>query len=405
MFTVAIIPNFPIWAACRAEPVLREQPLVVASRGKCLACSPELSALGCQAGDTVARAQALHSHVIVRPASGIFWQHSWNEAIELLNTYTPWIEPIELGRAIMQLESDSPHAEAQAGELSLALQACLGQGASRNMATLAAASLNDAGLVRLPAGQEERFLNSTPSWVLHKFGVEVNELERMQWLGLTSLGHLARLTRGQLAAQFVAGEFIFALLHESDTTPVATYTPPPAIVVSRSLEEEQPDALNLAQELHRLCQEAWPKLQGASPTTITVTFVTDRNRHQAQRFVKNKLTTGRNLGDLAKAVWQAACRQADCERETSKPSAGDASAITLEPGESPILLELRLGDVRPAQRLQESLFAERPSPEKVLRELNRRFPGKMLHVVRLIPWSIVPEEAAFLEPLSFSEEE
>jgi len=204
-------------------------------------------------------------------------------------------------------------------------------------------------------------------------------LDRLIWLGFERVGSLVRLTREQLRAQFEEGPLLEALARCEDRAPVLLYEPPSVVAVAHEFEEPLLEPAGCEPVLRHLLEVAVAGLQGRRASRVGLRLHSAGQVHPTRRLLAGPVA---EVARLWVPAWQAF--------KQAWPG----------PGSTLDRLELELGGLSAPHRVQGQLWPTRPGPEAALRSLEARFPGRMLRVVRLAPWSIVPEEAAVLEPLT-----
>ena len=372
-FTVLVIPDFPVWAARALDPRLRNREVAVVAAGRLVAGSEGLADRGLVPGQAVERVRLLAPEAVIRPLAGAEQRLAWEEALATLNLRTPWIEPLRPGRACLRLAT-----EAEAAEVARELRARVGLAADRSTALLAALASPEGSLVRVPPGSEEAFRSSLPLEVLGEAGVGPATLERLAWLGFSQVGSLARLTRSQLGAQFEEGALLDVLVRTEDRRPVPLYTPPPVVAADHAFEVPAREPGDWEPVLRHLVDEAAAGLGERRATLVTVRMEGPGQKRSARRMLQSAAAEAARLWTPARLALQGAWPGPGFELEH---------------------LELVLGGLVAPRRTQGHLWAVRPGPEAALKALEARFPGRLLRITRLDPWSLLPEEAATLEPL------
>jgi len=372
-FTALAIPDFPVWAVRTMHPELRERELAVLSSGRVVACSSGLTAMGVAPGQGAERVRSLAPGAVLRVLSGVEQRLAWDELLADLNRETPWIEPRSPGRAWMRFAR-----EEEAAGAATRLRIPLGQAADRSTALLAALSAGEGERIRVPRGAEHEFRMALPVEILAAAGVGPGTLERLVWLGFERVGSLARLTREQLCAQFEEGPLLETLARCEDRAPVLLYEPPSVVAVAHEFEEPVLEPAGCEPALRHLLEHAVAGLQGRRASRVSLRLHSAGQVHPTLRLLAEPVAEAARLWVPA---WQAF--------KQAWPG----------PGFALVRLELELGGLSAPRRVQGQLWPARPGPEAALRNLEARFPGRMLRVVRLAPWSILPEEAAVLEPL------
>lgn len=218
------VPDLPLAAVLRAEPQLVPQPLAVVQAGAALggrahvlAATP--AAAGVVPGQTLTEARALCPGLLVRAASAERERAAAQAALEACAAVSPRVEEGAPGLVYLDAEGlDALFGDARAVASALVLatervglRAAVGWGASKAVARLAARaaqadfSLEETrqgaggGAFRIVAEEEQRaFLAAVP---LDALALPPELRESLRRFGLWSLGDVARLPPGPLAAR------------------------------------------------------------------------------------------------------------------------------------------------------------------------------------------------------------
>lgn len=363
--------EFPVWAWQRLDPSLQGRELLVVAAGQVVSLTPALRQVGVRPGFRQERALALAPEALVRQASGIPEKLLWEEVLLACNRHTPWLEGERPGRLTARLRG--PELDSLARELGCRA----GRAGDHSTAYLAALASRPGQPLAVPAGAEEAFRDSLPLALLGRAGVCGDSLQKLVWLGFSSVGSLLRLTRAQLLARLAEGELLYELSRWEDRRPLRLFVPPPELEAGWSDEQELEQ---LEPVLGHLLDQLLARLAPRRAACVTVEVGSARVRRYLQS------PSGRR-GPL----WNAAAR------------AGQEAlaAYGMPPGE----VRLRLGGLSLPPSQQGRLFAPdrrslRPAGlEKALARLEARLPGRLFRVRTLNPDAYLPEEACALEPL------
>ncbi|MCH7697558.1 MAG: DNA polymerase Y family protein [Chloroflexi bacterium] len=200
------IPCFTVAVERRANPQLEEQPLVVYDRSGVLDASPE--ATGVQRGLPLRQAKALCPTAIFAQANVSLYRDVAEAMLDAIEEVSPQVEEAEAGAAYADVGGLDGHYEnefALAGSLIEAVRQATGLLAAAGVAegkfaSWVAASMTtpgDAGIV--PSGKEQEFLRDKPVTFLP---AELETLQRLDLLALTTLGDVATLPQTAVEAQF-----------------------------------------------------------------------------------------------------------------------------------------------------------------------------------------------------------
>jgi len=224
-----LVPDFPIAAACRADPDLTGRPLVLAETGaphaRVLAASRAARAAGVRAGHTLAQARSVAGGLTVRrrdPAAEASAAQALGDVAASLS------DRLEVATDGVFLDAEGArHLVANERGLATALvaraakvglEARAGLGASMIVARLAALHAAD-GVDVVPAGTERGFLAPLPLACLAPDPTVVATLAR--W-GVRRLGDLARLPLAEVATRLgPAGAALVRIARGEDERPLA----------------------------------------------------------------------------------------------------------------------------------------------------------------------------------------
>src|SRR3954462_2676512 len=226
-----LVPDLPLVAALRAEPHLAPRPLAIVQAGSDLggralgvAATPAASCVA--PGMTLAEARSLCPELLAEPDSPERIRAAAQAAVEAACAVSPRVEEAGPGLVYLDVEGLSSlfgdergiaRALVSAAER-VGLCAAVGIGAGKPVALLAArAALPDvevarAGAFRVVARAEEAaFLADLPLFALSSssrvpgLDLDADLVETLQRFGLRTLGEIARLPPGPLAARLGPG--------------------------------------------------------------------------------------------------------------------------------------------------------------------------------------------------------
>jgi DNA polymerase IV len=217
------VPHFYIQVECLKAPALVGRPVVVGGRpeerGMVIDCSPEALSRGVY--PSMPLSQGYH---LCPQASFILFEKErylelWEEMLFVLGAFTLRIESDECGLAYLDITNNP---KIYKSEVSLAagiaremvaffgITAKTGIGNSRFLARQAAFHAKNNSLV-IEMGGEKQFLSPLS---VNTLSVEEKVKERLNLLGLKTLGKIASLSREALVSQFsLIGNLLFELAH------------------------------------------------------------------------------------------------------------------------------------------------------------------------------------------------
>src|SRR5947209_3123893 len=187
---------------------------------------------GVRAGMTLAQA---HQHC----PEGVFlapdlprYEGLWHALLDVLDSYTPAVESIEMGRAVCDLSGCERRWRSgwdAAGEIvesvyrRIGIVPCIGIASNRFTAEMASMLPDESGMMVVEHGQESTFLAELPIGLLPE--VDPRLALSFQVLGLQTIGQLAALPGSAVARRFgPLGKRLHGYAQGVDPRPVV---PPP----------------------------------------------------------------------------------------------------------------------------------------------------------------------------------
>jgi protein ImuB len=225
-----LVPDFPIAAACRADPDLAGRPLVLAEtsapHARVLAAARAARAAGVRIGHTLAQARAVAAGLTVRrrdPAAERSASQalgdvaaSVSDRLEIAADGAVFLDASGMRHLVANERGLATALVARAAKVGLEVRA--GLGASMIVARLAALHAAD-GVDIVPAGTERGFMAPLPVACLAPDAAMVATLER--W-GVRRLGDLARLPLAEVATRLgPAGAALVRTARGEDARPLA----------------------------------------------------------------------------------------------------------------------------------------------------------------------------------------
>jgi hypothetical protein len=228
---------------------------------------------------SLSRCPDLHAEVVSAPTATA----AWAELLELLYArYSDRVEGREPGVAYLKLRAPA------ACDLAAALHAPVGLGESREVAQLAALRAKPGEVREVPAGAEQPFLKLSRVEHLSVLGLTPAHVERLHFLGLTTLADLWTWSAGQREAFLGVdvGRQVNRFLRGERTTAVAKYVPGRVIEDSLSVDAplHEPGEAELA--LKDLLPGLLAELRGRTCAYLSVHAETVGGRLSATRKLK-----------------------------------------------------------------------------------------------------------------------
>jgi len=213
----------------RDNPALVGKPVAVGG-GVVLAATYEARAFGVRSAMTGRTARRLCSNLVVVPARFSAYVAASKVVMEILERYTPKIEPISIDEAFLDVGGaealfGTPADIARAIRADVASEARLpisvGIATTKHLAKIASRLAKPDGLVLVEPGREEEFLHPLP--VSYLWGVGPVGEERLARYGIHTIGELAALPSDALTG-FLGphwGEHLWNLSNNRDQRSVA----------------------------------------------------------------------------------------------------------------------------------------------------------------------------------------
>jgi len=366
---------WPLTLAQRADPALARTPLVCVEDGRVLHASAAAHRLGVTPGMrlTGARMRVAKLHVVESSEPEL--AHAWETLLRELHDVTPWVESGRRGRLFARLEA--PEARA----LAVRYGTRTGVARAREMAELAALSSRPGECRAVAPGGEADFLSRLPLRFLKGVGVSGQNLTRLHWLGLTTVGELARWTDAQLRSYLgEEAEALLPYLHGPYRTRLRPQRPPEALKRSVAFEEPAREPRELLPVLERLSTALEQALAGRASRRLTLTATRAGTQHSATRLSKHPLTRAPQIR-----------QQALFALEDSGATEAGIDRLTLE-----LAAPCRLG-------VQGGLWRAREQRQRALEAALERYPGAMVGFTWRDPYAEADDLAWGWERLTTSE--
>lgn len=249
MLHLRVVPGF--WVAVEEvrRPEIRSQPVIMGGlphqRGVVREASFVAQQRGIQVGMSLAQAfQQCPDGIFLMPDLPAY-ESTWEVVCDVLRTYTPLVEPLEMGQAVADLSgcerlwgdgleaarTISAHVRRLTG-----IYPWLGVATNRLVAQLASTTVGVEGIAVIDRGQEAAFLANLPLTLLP--GLEPRLALTFQVLGLRTIGQLAALPAASVRQRFGAvGERLHAYARGIDTRPVVPPREKPSVSARRECED------------------------------------------------------------------------------------------------------------------------------------------------------------------------
>ena len=349
----------PLYLAQRADPALAHAALVCVEEERVLHASAAAHRLGVTPGMRLsgARMRVEGLHVVQSREPEI--EHAWETLLRELYAVTPWLEEGRRGRLFLRLEA----REAQA--LAERYDTRVGVAGACELAELAALSARPGEGRTVAPGGEADFLARLPLRFLKGVGVSGKNLTRLHWLGLTTVGELARWNASQIRSYLgEEGNALLPYLHGPYRTRLRPHRPPEVLQRSLAFEEPAREPHELLPALERLSAALERALAGRAARRLTLTAGLAGQQRSATRLSKRPLARTHQIR-----------QQALFALEDSGGAGDGIERLTLA-----LAAPRRLG-------LQNGLWHAREERRRALDATLERYPGAMVRFVWRDPYA------------------
>jgi len=277
----------------RDNPQYRGLPVVVGaspgSRGVIAAASYEARRYGIRSAMPVGEALARCPQALFLAVDMAKYRAVSSQLFEILETFTPQVEPISIDEAFLDLTGCPAPADAEprAGPESLPhavgrvikarireilkLPVSVGVAPNKFLAKLASELAKPDGLRHIEAGEAEGVLAALPLTVL--WGVGAHTQQRLQALGIRTVGDLQRTPASLLRASLgFAAESLTRLSRGLDDRPVHTSRQTKSIGRETTFEQDTADREFLARTIGVLAEDVARTLRAEGLAGRTVTL-------------------------------------------------------------------------------------------------------------------------------------
>jgi DNA polymerase-4 len=234
----------------RDDPSLRGKPLVVggtSKRGVVSTASYEARPFGLKSAMPMVEALRRCPDVIVVPPDFVRYKEASDRIMEVFGSYSPLVEPLSLDEAFIDMSGaeglfGAPREMARAIKRDVlaatdGLTVSVGVATCKYVAKVASDHRKPDGLTLVEPGEETAFLWPLP--ISRLWGVGPKSRERMEAVGLATIGDVARSPRAALAAELGSlGEHVWQLAHARDDREVVPERDPKSVGNERTLEED-----------------------------------------------------------------------------------------------------------------------------------------------------------------------
>ncbi len=297
------------------DPTLTGRPVVVGgagTRGVVMSASYEARAFGIRNAMPAVRARRLCPDAVFVPPDFESYQAHSNRFREVLLSVTPFVEPISLDEAFLDVAGavllfGEPDAIAERirrqVRSEVGVTCSIGVAPSKLVAKLASRLAKPDGLVTVQAGEVRSFLDPLPARAL--WGVGEKTVETLSRLGVKTIGDLSRtppLVLGRLLGEGHARE-LFDLANGIDERGVVSYEAPKSVSHEETFNTDLDAEDDLLREALALSHKVAARLRKDGYRTRTVVL-----KVRLANFTT--LTRSRTLPaptDVAAELYEVAC--------------------------------------------------------------------------------------------------
>ncbi len=234
----------------RDNPALRGKPLVVggdSKRGVVSTASYEARRFGLKSAMPMVEALRRCPEVIVVPPDFARYQEASSKIMKVFADYSPLVEPLSLDEAFVDMSGaqglfGAPDEMARSlkrdvFEATGGLTVSVGVAASKYVAKVASDFQKPDGLTIVPPGGELGFL--WPLSISHLWGVGPKSRMKIEQMGLTTIGDVARASKEKLEQELGSlGDHIWKLANAKDEREVIPNREAKSIGKERTLEKD-----------------------------------------------------------------------------------------------------------------------------------------------------------------------
>jgi protein ImuB len=238
------VPMFPLAARLRSEPELKPEPVVITegngTAARVIAATRRARKEGIRPGMTLPQARALLPKTIARSRDAECERTAQEALIDIAESFSPRVEDASDGMVFIDIDGMERHFSDEAALAQAAMHAVdkigmparIGIAASKLAARVAAELPHSPNIV--PPGEESAFLAPLP---LTRLSPELEAAEMLTRWGIRSIGELARLPEGEIAARLgEAGRDLHWSARGIDPRPLMPRQLPPEFREAMDLE-------------------------------------------------------------------------------------------------------------------------------------------------------------------------
>jgi nucleotidyltransferase/DNA polymerase involved in DNA repair len=370
MLVCALFEPFALWQAVWERPDLKGKTLVTLLKDKVHHLSKEARQSGIKSGMSLegARGQCKDLGIVETDAPTL--KSAWEGLLAQLYGFTDQIESVKPGVCFLDLE---PKQMRQVAEVFGALVA---SGENQEQSYLLALTTPQGNVSSFSGKDIQNRIAAIPLYVLRALGISPLTLERLSWLGLYKLGDLMKWSKSQLQGYLGSeANLIIRYLHGPFRNNVLTYTPPITFNANYDFEDSVLEPYLFEPVIKFLCQQLSNDLNDKAASRLSLKAVSSRLMFSSTKVSHYPL---RDVGMLERLASLAL---------------HDSGILGLEIDS----IELTLSGIyRPVR--QGHLWQQRENVEVAVSKVSERYPGKLLKIQHIDPYTPLSEFAYKLIP-------
>ena len=267
----------------RDNPELKGKAVVIGmgARGVVSAANYEARKFGIHSAMPVGRARRLAPHAIFLPVDMPRYQEVSSHVMEIFESFTPWIEPISLDEAFLDV-SGVGRLLGSPREIAIAIRAkvlaqegitcSVGIAPSKFIAKLASEHCKPDGMLEIEAEHILSFLHPLP--IRAMWGVGPKTAQTLERLGLRTIADIANLPRSTLirALGEANGASLYELAWGRDYRDVSAHDPTKSISAAETFAQDLDDPVEILTEFLRLSERASARLRDSDLFAKTISI-------------------------------------------------------------------------------------------------------------------------------------
>ena len=267
---------------CLHNSSMKSKPLIIGGtgeRGVVASCSPEASAFGIHVAMPIRMAKRLCPAVlVVKGNMGLYTKYS-GMITELVGNEAPVFEKATINEFYLDLSSMDEYIDCLKWSIALqqkikktfGLPISLGLSTSKLIAKMGAGEGKPSGLVEIPSGEEQGFINPLSVGKLPNVGKQTRK--RLRLMGVETIKLLSEIPMALLEREFgEEGITLWKKANAIDNHPVVAYNERKSISTEHTFEQDTIDLLSLKTVLTKMVSRLTFSLRQAEKVTGCLTL-------------------------------------------------------------------------------------------------------------------------------------